>query len=97
MNNNFIDTSVQRFLRVICPNTVPKTIQNGKMLMVYDDQDMVVGCFFSAEECAKYFKTTPKYLKKLIYGKQKLYEMYRPIWVTTSRRKKGWHFNKGEI
>lgn len=97
MNNNYINPVYRNFLRVICPDTKPRTIQDGKMLMVYDENDLIVGCFFSLDECSQYFRITVARLKNIMYKGKKIYGMYQPRWVTTNNRKKGWHYNKGEI
>ncbi len=91
----YTDTNYQRLLKIIFPETSPRTVQNGKTLVVYDLKGFAVGCFLSIEECATFFKIDKNYLKKIICEKKLMYGLYKPIWVKTGKGN-GWHYNKGE-
>ena len=95
--DDYKDPNQMHFLRVICPNTIPLTIQNNRVLMVYGDNDYVIGCFFSLDECANYFKISIQSLKNLMYKRQKILGLYTPMWVKVNNKKKGWHPNEGEL
>jgi hypothetical protein len=90
-------TAEERFLRVILPRTIPKIIQTNKTLMVYNEFEDTVGCFFSVEECAKFFKTDGQKISQTIFFKSKLYSKYTIRWVTTGYHKITRKLNNGEI
>lgn len=96
MNNTYLEPSCRRFLKILFPDTIPKTVQNNRVLMVYDRMDMPVGCFFSLEECADFFNIKVAILKNAMYKKTYIYGLYKPQWVRTGG-KNGWHYNNGEI
>ena len=80
-------TAEERLLKVIFPGTKPKVVYDNKMLMVYDKNETVVGCFFSVEELASFLKVKPQKISQTLYQKNKLYAQYTIKWVKIKRGK----------